>query len=188
MKAPRFSIAGVMAVVAIVAFNVAVGRAVFAFSPEILIGTALTGLALEGAVLCLFCCRHSSRAFWVGFAALGSLAMLSFIWGRILPEDGVIVDARPGQSPRYVNVSPVSDFWLSYGSYAGNRLLPWIGHHQVFDDPNGCASVLVRAFVWSAPQLLVALLSGIACLAISRVIKKHQGRIARVNNTPSASV
>ena len=166
MKA-QVSIAGVMVVVLIVALNAAVARALFAYNAEILIGIALTGLTLQGAVFRL-ARRRSNRVFWVSFAAFGSLAMASFIWGMTLPRELVAV-AYPGQSPRLVNVSQVSALWLGYGRSAAVVLEPWLGHSQRFADPQGVAAVLVRSLVWSTPQLLVALVGGFCALAVAKV-------------------
>jgi len=163
-----------MAVVAIVALNAAVARALFAYDPETLIGITLTGLALQGAVLRLVGRRHSNRAFWISFAVLGSLAMASFVWGRILPTELIAV-AYPGKPPRLVNVSRVSALWLGYGRYVGECIEPWLVKVPIATGPDGIVAVVVRAVVWSLPQLLVALVGGLVAWGISKMVKSRLG-------------
>jgi hypothetical protein len=161
----QVSIAGVMTIVAVVALNAAIARALFAYDEETLIGIALPSLALQWAVFSLVRRRLSNRAFWISFAAFGSMAMASFVLGRVLPNELIAV-AYPGQPSQLVNVSRVSAFWLGYGSYAGHLLEPWLGSFQFVADPKGFAAVVIRALVWSVPQLLVALVGGLCALVI----------------------
>ena len=174
----QVSIAGVMTIVVVVALNAAIALALFAYDEETLIGIALPGLALQWAIFSLVRRRQSNRAFWISFAVFGSMAMTSFVWGRILPNE-LIALAYPGQPPRLVYVTRVTAFWMDYGSYAGHLLEPWLGSFQFLADPKGFAAVVIRALVFSLPQLLVALAGGLCALVISRAQFRILGQSAR---------
>jgi hypothetical protein len=174
MKAPHFTIRALMFAVAVVAVNAAVARALWTFDPEALVGTALPIVALQGALFCIIRRPRSNRAFWIGFAALGALALVFFLWGRVLPEQ-LIAESSPGQPLRLINVSPVSAWWLEYGTQAGSWLEPWLGGLPILADPNGLATVAIRALVWSAPQLLVALAGGLIGLGFSKIARVRIG-------------
>lgn len=162
----QVSIAGMMAVVLIAAVNVAVARALLGYNAEILIGIALSGLTLQAAIFRLTR-RGSNRVFWAGFVSFGMLAAASFIWGMILPR-GLVAVASPGQAPRLINVSWASAWWLGYARSVGEILEPWLGHVSLLVDPDGIASVVIRSLVWSAPQLLAALVGGLCALVTTR--------------------
>ncbi len=169
MHLPRISISRLMAIVAVVAINVAVGRAVFEHDPEILIGVALLGLAIQGAIVAAFRAKRG-RAFWVGFAVLGAAAIGSFAWGMTLPEELIAV-AVPGQPSRLVNVGTMSVLWLDYGSFVADRLEPvllGLGMDPNID-PNGPTAVAIRGLVWALPQLAAALAGGAGAWGIMRI-------------------
>src|SRR5262249_34255059 len=155
MKPTRLSIARLMGLVALAAVNTAAARALSAYSPEILIGVALPGLAVQAALFRLVGRRRRGRAFWLGFAALAAAALASFVPGlaRAARVTGL---ARPG-APITMAGPPVSRFWLGYGSLVDARLSPWLLSLRMVPDPRGLVAVTLRALVWSLPQLSAAL-------------------------------
>ena len=185
MRMPRFSIAKAMAIVGVVALNAAVARALYVYDLETLIGIALTGLALQGAVLGLVSDRRSNRAFCVGFTLLGLAAMGSFIWGRILPRELIAV-GELGESPQFVNVSWASAFWLNYGVSVSDLVEPWLANSRILTDPDWIASVMFQSVIWSLPQFFVALVGGFVALVISKLARWRPAFWARSTTQVSA--
>jgi hypothetical protein len=158
----RISIAKVMALVAIIAVNIAAVRALHAYNEEWAEGVVLTGLAVQYATLRAIRGRGSARAFWLGFIAAGAVMMMSFIGGD---PDGVSMLFR---------------LWTGYGKYA-NRWLNRLTH--VWDYYNRTRSepvlVLTLAVVWSGPQLVIAVFGGLVGWFVSQrdpLPPAHEGR------------
>jgi hypothetical protein len=77
---PRLTISKLTVVVAVVAVNLAAGRALLA-DEAMLYGVGLSGLTLQLASFRLLRCRGRSRAFWRGFVLAGAATLMSFTWG-----------------------------------------------------------------------------------------------------------
>ncbi len=166
MRMPRFSIAALLAGVAIVAINLALARFAYAFNPGLLIGGALPCLSLQWAACSLICRRGPARVFWFGFALFGSIMASLFVEAMRFPElngvtsTGVRVK-RPG--------SPLYAIWMSYDRFAGDR----IGlHFSDNPDPNSPVIMAIRVVLWAAPQLLVAAIGGLAARGILRTLSR----------------
>ncbi len=172
---PRLSIARLMAVVAAVAVNIAIARAFLAYNAEMLVGTALTGLALQGASICLARGRGRVRAFWTGFTMFGSVTMASFIWAMSYPEvlgitrTGTLVK-RPG--------SPLYDAWMGYGRLVFDLIGPLLSDPRIDLDPDSPALVVARALVWSLPQWFVALVGGLGVRGLRGAVEASGGAIS----------
>src|SRR4051812_13353628 len=80
MNTPRLTIAKLIAVVAVVAVNLGVARALVASGMWFLLATAVTGLAIQIAIVCMVRGRGYSRVFWSGFATCGLAAAVSCVW------------------------------------------------------------------------------------------------------------
>jgi hypothetical protein len=187
MKPPRFSVAALMALVALVGVNLAVARGVYIWNTEILIGVTLTCLAVEWSIFRLIVRRSPSGAFWIGFAALGALAMGSFAWGMTLPRELHAV-AYPGHPPRLVNVSSASAFWLGYGSYVFHCIEPWLTELPIDTDPDKLPAIMIRGLFWSLPQLLLAFAGGLIAWAIAQIIGARDPRDPNHGAFPTRSV
>lgn len=82
MKPPRFSIARLMVVVGVVAFNfAAVQFWSHSSSPSLLTGRFLTSLALQAGLFCLIRSRGTRFfSFWAGFEVFGLAAAITTIY------------------------------------------------------------------------------------------------------------
>ena len=77
MKLPRLSIRVLMAVIGVVALNLAVGRALWNAASELsdlLPCVGLNAVVTQLAVLFLLRSRNGARAFWIGFVASSAIA------------------------------------------------------------------------------------------------------------------
>ena len=146
----RSSIAGVMAIVAVVALDIAVARAVFASNTQLLIGGALPCVALQWAAFSLFRSRGRARAFWLGFMVGGSMITASFIWAMLFPE--VLGVTRTGAVVKTPG-SSLYAVWAGYGRFIGDRIGP-------IPNPFGVVPIVFRAILWSVPQVTIALVGG----------------------------
>jgi hypothetical protein len=134
MTPPRISIAGMMAVVAVVALDCFVlamtdGR-----------GVLLVGLSLTIGFVCWWCGRGKARRFWLGFEVAGLAAVLAYI-GFIQISDELIL-----QWPTYLfNHAPyVSGLWASLAA----------GKSQI-------AGLVFFEVSYGLPMLLIACLGGV---------------------------
>jgi hypothetical protein len=177
VKHGRITIAKVMAVVAIVALNVTVARALWDHNPESLIGVAISGLAVEAACLSLVARSRRHRAFWLGFCLLGALAAGSFVSGQSLPPELIAVREVGGQV-RYLNVSAISSVWMTYGAFVSVQLESVFVKLGLSTDLSPVAVVSIRAVVWSFPQLFLAMVGG-ACGWLISKISRNSSRISR---------
>ncbi len=164
MRSPRFTIAGLMLVVAGLACNAAIARLLYAWNPEILIGIAMPLLAFELAVLGLYGGRRPGRAFWAGFLLGGALAMITFIWDKMVP---VVYGITSSGTLISTTGSPFHSFWSSYGRLVTDHL-QGVLQGRVGADPYDSDVVVLRALIWSLPQAAAALLGGLLAWVMSK--------------------
>jgi hypothetical protein len=145
VKLPRLTILALMALVAVVAANLTVGRAIFASHRDLLPGCALSGMVLEVA-LCRFLRGHGrARVFWAGFVAAGALAAASLL----------------------VTNSRYWTYWYLYFTMASDWLtcLPEISYLVRTDRR---AFSVVFALIVFLPQVGLASTGGLLALFVSR--------------------
>lgn len=164
MRLPRFSIAGLMILVLVVALNFAVGRFLMRGAMLSALGLMLSGPLLELSLWRLFRCRGRSRAFWAGTLVCGLPIAASFVWWTMHPPGCCMLVRAP-------NVVPTPDplvvvLWSSYGGYADDLVYSILEqfHIEPIDSELG-----VWVVIASLPQLVFALAGGmLARFLISR--------------------
>jgi hypothetical protein len=168
MKLPRFTIAGLMIVVAVVAANAAIARLLYASNPEILIGVAVPVLVLELAMVAAYWSARPGRAFWAGFLLLGCLVMATFIWNIVVPT---VYGVTSTGTLRVTPGSPFHPLWSGYGSLVSD-LLRGVLEGRVGVDPYDIDVVLLRSIVWTVPQVAGALLGGLVAWIMSLIARR----------------
>jgi hypothetical protein len=112
MKAPRWTLRGVMAAVAMAAANLALVRAAVAGEPDVLLTAGPPVVGLQVAAWRAVTGRGADRAYWLGYLLLGGFATGTLIWGMAHPAlharlpSGGIATIRPA--------SPLHRAWQGY--------------------------------------------------------------------------
>jgi hypothetical protein len=167
VKSPRVTVSNLVALVAVVAVNLTVGRALFVRDMEAFYFSALTAVAVQfGFVRC----RGQGRSFWAGFVVGGSIALGSVFWmlryGNHAPED-----------PSLHQV-----LWNLWAAYL-TLVIPAVSRLPVVLKPDmpppGIPSAVMTCVVFFLPQLAVALASGLVC----RLLAKRLG-VRRLGTSP----
>ncbi len=154
MKRTRITLARLMAVVAVVAVDLA------AFivacrndAGELALGLAPTGLACQIGLLCAVLSGGRSRAFWTGFVVFGCAMMATFAWASFFRE------------------SAVNEAWATYAEFAQGVIWsipfsPWGPYDggDVFD-----------ATIFSLPQLAAACAGGIFASLVTLMTRRFFG-------------
>ena len=145
MRIPRVTITHLVILVAVVAVNLAVWLAVFAYDDGLLLGLGLMCLALQLGCFRLISTRGTTRSFWVGFIIFGTAA--SFLCGFI----------HLSQRFSLETLSTVRFYWnVSFyqtAMFAG--LSTWWFYTHPFIDRT------MIALYYSLPPLLIALVGGL---------------------------
>ena len=191
MRTPRLSIAGLMLGVVIVALNLAVGRYLFGYQSEILVGIALGAITLQVAIIQLIRRRGRDRAFWVGFLVLGSLVMASFIWAMCFSEIlGFHPDGRGGFTLIRTPGSLLYTLWNGYSRFVYERiietyLIDFRANEQFYRDSmmGRVLLTMIRALAWFIPQLLIAVIGGV----VARLIAGPRGRLATAGDEAASA-
>ena len=151
MKRTRITLALLMAVVAVVAVDLAAfiiacrnGKG------ELALGLAPAGLACQIGLLCAVLSGGRSRAFWTGFVVFGCAMMATFAWGLYFWE------------------SAVNDTWASYGDLA----VGVICSPQLLAAREASAGDVAMAVIWSLPQLAAACVGGVFVLLATLVMRQ----------------
>jgi hypothetical protein len=171
VKLPRLSIAKLMVGVAVVAINLGIARILFSYNPNLPVGMAQTGLALQAAVFLLIFGRGRARAFCAGFLAFGLLAMITFIWGMLFaPNVGLAFDPTTGSTIEHrIPGSFLWSVWSNYFQFLEAYLVEPVDNDAV---PLGMTTVLTlatkAALIWSLPQLFFAVVGGLLAHLIVR--------------------
>jgi hypothetical protein len=121
MIAPRLTIAKLAVLVAVVAVDLAAGRALLA-GETLLFGVGLFGLSLQLAAFRFLWSRGRPRAFWLGFLLAGAATLASFLWG--LPRPG----QYRGPSMRVSSKDPWAMKVLGYWAEIGETAAVLYGH------------------------------------------------------------
>lgn len=168
MPYSRPTVTRLMALIGLVAINLAVARTLYRpkpntfaqFSygrePDALLGIAIVGLTLQFALWRAVRSRDAGRAFGMGFTIVGSIVLISFVSGELYPR----TIARYSTGKYHINPgSPMYAMWHSYGRAVFARV-PLLA--DPIRDPEGepFAVVVIGSLVWCGPQLLLAVLGG----------------------------
>jgi hypothetical protein len=154
MKRTRITLALLMAVVAVVAVDLAAFIIACRNSAgELALGLAPTGLACQIGLLCAVLTGGWSRAFWTGFVVFGCAMMATYAWACGFPE------------------SAVNDAWATYAEFAQGviwtiPLSPWGPYDggDVFD-----------ATIFSLPQLAAACAGGVFASLLTLITRRFFG-------------
>lgn len=151
-----------MAVVGIVALNLAAARSLASYDLKLMMGVMPTALILQVALFRLIRTQGRRRAFWAGFLTAGFLVMLSFVWANRLSETvGIATDAATGKTV----------FVVEPGSFGGDQMHAiWTGYVNVVVRclPYVPQSPLAAAVVFLMPQVLAASACGLLAWLWSR--------------------
>lgn len=168
MKVPRVSVSWMLVLVAVVAVNLAVGRA---FSNSMwFCGAGLTVVALQAGGLRLIRSKGRVRLFWVGFVVTLSGALLSLGW--VIPYLR-LNDPRPNSTLGQI----VYQTWLSYLNF-GFRVVrpifrPWTAQNRSRSSQD-FARCLKWAVVFFLPQFAAAVAGGLLFRQIHRWLGTRQ--------------
>jgi hypothetical protein len=176
MRPPRVSIVRLMAVVGVVAVNLAVFRPLFDFGPEALIGVGLAWILLQVALFRLIRSRGRARTFWVGYLAFGAVATSLFFWAVAHPRNIGIGRTATQEVRIEVPGSPLWDMLEAYTRFASVvieqlPLLPIVP--GAYGEVVGLITIAV---LWLVPQVLFALVGGLLACALLRLAEKRAER------------
>jgi hypothetical protein len=150
MKRPRITLARLMAIVAVVAVELAAFIvAVRSGEGELALWLAPTGLACQIALLCAVLSGGRWRAFWTGFVVFGSAMMAIVAWGAFFTE------------------SAANDALVSYVELAEVVIAPIPNPPRWLSDGGDVA----MAVVFSLPQLAAACAGGVFVLLATLVMR-----------------
>ncbi len=174
MRPPRVLVRTLMIVVALVAIDFTVIRAIFSNALTVgvglsgLINVGLIGLALNVGLVRMFCTGGRARAFWVGFLVCGAIAMASSAWAALTPP-GSVRSATAGPN-EILQESRMWRVWNSYFVSTTNCLEAL--HFDVrsfapasFDKP-GIGYITIIGLMAFFPQLAIALIGGLVARAL----------------------
>jgi len=178
VQPPRLSIRLLMAIVAVIALNIAAVRVLLAndlytLDRDSLMGAEPTGLTLQAGIYRATISRDRVRVFWLGFLLFGSMAMTSFLWGDYFcPIDSVVFDPVTGKS--IVTSSPGSAAWTVWTGYGRcvfgilQRLTDSEYVIGVGGDSHGNDGIplMTKAMIWFLPQLLISVAGGLFARSI----------------------
>jgi hypothetical protein len=165
VKQPRVKIITLMTVVGVVALNLAVARALYAYDTEALYGSVLIGLSLQIGLVRLIRRRGRVRAFWTGFVTAGSLAFLTFLLAE-----------RPGAYETlwyraWSEYTDVAEDCLLY--LPGSAAIRGMSQQQSTAE---AALIVLASLIFFPPQLLIALSGGLLAIVVFRIAS---GRLDR---------
>jgi hypothetical protein len=146
VKRPISSTATLMAVVAAVAVTAGIVRVFTPINPNYPAAIAPMAFALQLGSIGLIRTHGRARAFWVGFVAAGSLALLSLLFGLAF------------------HGSTLNRLWYFYFEFTGIPLFEWFP--QVF--MREAIRVPATAAILLVPQLFAALFGGLLARGIAR--------------------
>jgi hypothetical protein len=169
MRITRISVGRLMAVVGIVALNLAAARGLAACDEMLAVGVMPIALVLQVALFRLIRTPEGRRrAFWIGFITAGFLMMLSFVWAnRFSGSVGIAKDPVTGKSRRVVIP----------GSLGGDRIYAiWAGYVDavVRRLPYVPQSRLVAPVILLMPQMLAASAGGLLAWLVKSGAELHR--------------
>ncbi len=163
MRLPRFTIAGAMVAIAVIAFDGVAARVCLSWESRtvrlVFHQCALMMLAAQVGLYCAYRTRHHYRLFWLGFTASGLVAALS------------LVTMPPG----------IADLWRPYFLWEKGLFdrSPEVLRYVVADP---ALHSLVSVLIYFAPQFVVAIAGGLLTAGIGGIFTRKGPR------APSASV
>lgn len=180
MRIARVSVGRLMAVVGLVALNLAAARFLASYHEAVMLAVMPTALVCQFALFRLTRTRGGRRAFWAGFLAAGCLAMFSVIAAiQLSGKTASAWDPTTGKMKLVV----------SHGVYGGDQMR-WIWRsyvrfivHYIWWLPSGRLST---AMVYLAPQLLVGLAVGLLTWLAWKGFKLCQCVAGRRHPVPAA--
>lgn len=168
MAGKRLSIGWLMALIGIIAVNIAAIRALVAREPTPLWlgGLYPTAVALQAGLLGLARRRGPSRAYWAGFVAGGLVALGSVVCYFVYPRETVTV---PGGAVTLIPGPWVTRCWDAY-SRAIEPLLAPLAVSGWLDRP--LVQLAVVAVAATLPQLAIAGLVGLATRTVFLLVRR----------------
>jgi hypothetical protein len=179
VKPLRLSIFKMMAAVGLIAVNLAAIRAAYLTNELLLIGIAPAAIALQFGLFVLLRSRGSVRAFWAGFLAFGSVAMLFFFLAMSHPRTVGIGRTSNGTFVRVETPgSPLWNVLEGYTSFVSNSImhLPFVtGILESLETSGEMPAVgeVIPAVIYLIPQLLIALTGGFLALTIAKAKERR---------------
>jgi hypothetical protein len=167
MNAPRVNLWKLSVFVALVAVNLAAGRALYAYTYSTS-DIAPMVLALQVAAYRLFRVRGPATAFWTGFMACGLAVLASFIWAGEYWVHGTWIDDPASQANA-----------RAWGLYFRpvNLFIDGVGlDPKVFAPGNELYRNLLFACTSAPPQFLIAISGGLAARTVARWRGRRHGR------------
>jgi hypothetical protein len=165
MKLRQVGLGKLLAIIAVLAVDLAAGRAILAGSQHfgwdlgLLLVVAPIGLTLQAATFQVVSSRGRSRIFWVGFLTFGLVAMSSVLLAMYDPSSEKTIISSSGVTQESYPGGPMARLWGKYGElvYAGleNLKYPYTG--VMTDWRSSSADAVVRFL----PQLLMACAGGL---------------------------
>jgi hypothetical protein len=140
-----------MALVALIAINMATLCSLHSYDADLDQGIALAGFALQFWIFQSIRHRGRVRAFWLEFVALDSAAMISFAWCVTFHKSTMFL--LWSEYTRYAN------------KYANSPTHIWDFYNRTQIYP---VCVIGQAIIWSVPQLLLASFGGLLARSIFR--------------------
>ena len=175
MKTSARGIGRSMVVIAVLAFDFAVGRAMvvrndsFGWNLLCMEAVAPIVLSLQLALMRIVSIRGRRCAFWIGFLLFGLLAMFSVIGQFIDPpsESTSITSSGTIVRSSYAG-GPMARLWSPYLEvvYQGLERLGYVEFDRV-----GWRSSLVNCFVFFIPQVSLAFAGGLVARAMKKGVE-----------------
>jgi hypothetical protein len=157
VKRVQISLIALLAVVGLIAVDLAFVRTAFADNPHLTIGLSLIGVVLQLGMLVMLFGPPRIRAFCAGFVTAGALGASSFVIFRMCPESWVALA------------------WSSYANLVEYCIkhIPLLCHavRGDWNDPLFAGVIAVFAFL---PQLLAAVAGGTATCMFNRAVNGSQ--------------
>ena len=171
MRLPQLGIGGLMVLAAVVAADVAAGRAVvsqseyFGSAPDWLAATMPVAIALQCIVLSLRAGHARARIFWIGVLVFGIAGLASVVWHLSDPPTETVTFSTSGTSREIDPGSPASRLWEPYL----NAVCAGLDLFGLLPAPNNhWMSTAQVALTFFFPQLLVALAAGLIAQTLAK--------------------
>ncbi len=170
MKRPHISLAMLMALIVLAAFNFALARCLLDVDGYILAAIVPGALTIQLATVQLIRTRHAFRAFWAGFIAGLILTAGLCVWG-MFHDRHTTSRFDPALGKRVVIRSPGPPMWPGWPSYRRHayQIIVSSDWGRALMDRYDLTSLSMYAVVMFLPQFLVALVTGLLALLIASV-------------------
>ncbi len=176
MKAPRFSIFTLMAIVGVVAVNLAVGRVLWDDESDLsglLPCVGLNAIVTQLAVFFLIRSRNGARAFWIGFVAASLVAALSCSDAFLTNSESFNADVWYEYIGLTQEFTGIVIFQTGFVIHTGTSSPP--SPFEPFFDFIEAAKI---GIVFYAPQFVLAISGGALTFFLARVAQVIHRRVA----------